>query len=176
MDFEAGVIRPYDNWVRHAPDDTKTSDSVAVPMTPRLKRTLAQLKLRGWATADDDFVFTRDRRARPVGEKQMRAAFKLARSAAGLKPIRMYNLRHSFGTSLARGGVDIRTTQALMRHDRLTTTEQYLVYAPQPDLAERLARALDPPGLGQAEDRSSTGSEQGRTPAEATSEERLMAA
>lgn len=103
VDFKAGVIRPYDNWVRNAPDDTKTSDSAAVPMTPRLKRALAQLKLRGWATADDDFVFTNERRGRPVCETQMRAAFKLARSAAGLKPIRMYNLRHSFGTSLARG-------------------------------------------------------------------------
>jgi site-specific recombinase XerD len=55
----------------------------------------------------------------------------------------MYNLRHSFGTALARAGVDIRTIQALMRHERITTTEQYLAYAPQPDLAERLTRALD---------------------------------
>jgi integrase len=176
VDFKAGVIRPYDNWVRNAPDDTKTSDSVAVPMTPRLTRALAQLKLRGWAVADDDFVFAQDRRGRPVCEKAMRAAFKLARAEAGLKPMRMYNLRHSFGTSLARGGVDIRTIQALMRHDRLTTTEQYLAYAPQPDLAERLTRALDPPGLGQVGDRSSTGNEQGQTPAESTSEERPMAA
>jgi integrase len=176
VDFKAGVIRPYDNWVRNAPDDTKTSDSVAVPMTPRLTRALAELKLRGWATADDDFVFTHDRRGRPVCEKQMRATFKLARVAAGLKPIRMYNLRHSFGTSLARGGVDIRTIQALMRHDRLTTTEQYLAYAPQPDLAARLTRALDPPGLDQVGSRSSTGIEQGQASAEATTEERLMAA
>jgi site-specific recombinase XerD len=98
-------------------------------------------------------VFTHDVRGRPVCEKQMRAAFKLASSAAGLKPLRMYNLRHSFGTSLACGGVDIRTIQALMRHDRLTTTEQYLAYAPQPDLAERLARALDPSGGLGTEDR-----------------------
>lgn len=29
-----------------------------------------------------------------------------------------------------------------MRHDRLSTTEQYMAYAPQPDLAERIAAAL----------------------------------
>jgi integrase len=143
VDHQAGVIRPYDNWVRNASDDTKTSDSAAIPMTPRLTRALATLKERGYATADTDFVFVNALRDRPIADKPIRDAFKLAREEAGLKPIRMYNLRHSFGTALARGGVDIRTIQALMRHERITTTEQYLAYAPQPDLAQRLARALD---------------------------------
>lgn len=31
-----------------------------------------------------------------------------------------------------------------MRHDRLTTTEQYMAYAPQPELAERSSAALRP--------------------------------
>jgi hypothetical protein len=59
----------------------------------------------------------------------------------------MYNLRHSFGTTLARRGVDVRTIQALMRHDRLTTTEQYMAYRPQPELADQITRALDPHSL-----------------------------
>jgi hypothetical protein len=82
----------------------------------------------------------------PVSERPIREAFKVAAEEAGLKPIKMYNLRHSFGTTLARNGVDIRTIQALMRHDRLSTTEQYMAYSPRPDLAERIARALDPQG------------------------------
>jgi hypothetical protein len=61
----------------------------------------------------------------------------------------MYNLRHSFGTTLARSGVDVRTIQALMRHDRLTTTEQYMAYSPRPELADQITRALDPHNLGQ---------------------------
>jgi integrase len=143
VDFSAGVIRPYDNWVRNALDGTKTSDSAAIPMTPRLTRTLAVLKERGYATGDGDYVFVNALREKPIAEQPIREAFTLAREQAGLKPIRMYNLRHSFGTALARAGVDIRTIQALMRHERITTTEQYLAYAPQPDLAERLTRALD---------------------------------
>jgi hypothetical protein len=63
---------------------------------------------------------------------------------AGLKPIKMYNLRHSFGTSLAAKGIDVRTIQALMRHARLNTTEQYMAYAPRPELANQITRALDP--------------------------------
>jgi hypothetical protein len=59
----------------------------------------------------------------------------------------MYNLRHSFGTTLASRGMDVRTIQALMRHDRITTTEQYMAYRPQPELAGQITRALDPHSL-----------------------------
>jgi hypothetical protein len=34
-----------------------------------------------------------------------------------------------------------------MRHKRLTTTEQYMAYAPRPQLANQIAHALDPHGL-----------------------------
>jgi integrase len=145
VDFETGVMRPYDNWVRNEMDTTKTSDSEAIPMTPRLARALTQLKRRDYATGDQDFLFVSElTRDSPVSERPLREAFKVAGHAAGLKPIKMYNLRHSFGTTLARNGVDIRTVQALMRHDRLSTTEQYMAYSPRPDLADQIARALDP--------------------------------
>ena len=80
---------------------TKTSEFEAIPMTPRLARALMKLKQRGFATGDDDFVFADE--PHPTGRcgKALREAFKLAPSEAGLKPITMYNLRHSFGTSLA---------------------------------------------------------------------------
>jgi integrase len=145
VDFQTGVMRPYDNWVRNEMDTTKTSDSEAIPMTPRVTRALAQLKQRGYATDDRDFVFVSElTRDSPTSERPLRDAFKTVQQAAGLKPIKMYNLRHSFGTTLARNGVDIRTIQALMRHNRLSTTEQYMAYSPRPDLAEQIARALDP--------------------------------
>jgi integrase len=148
VDFHAGVIRPYDNWVLGALDTTKTSDSEAIPMTPRLARALMKLKQRGYATTDEDFVFgcelTTDK---PVAQRPLREAFKVARQKAGLKPIKMYNLRHSFGTSLAAEGIDVRTIQALMRHKRMNTTEQYMAYAPRPELANQITRALDPRSL-----------------------------
>ncbi len=148
VDFQAGVIRPYDNWVLGALDTTKTSDSEAIPMTPRLTRALTKLKQRSYATGDEDFVFVSELiPERPVPEGPLREAFKLARQNAGLKPIKMYNLRHSFGTSLAAKGVDVRTIQALMRHTRLNTTEQYMAYAPRPELASQITRALDPHSL-----------------------------
>jgi integrase len=147
VDFRANVIRVHDNWVRNAPDTTKTSDSEAIPMTPRLARALTKVLDRDYATENENFVFASEDGEAPVGERSMRKAFKLAQQQAGLKPIKMYNLRHSFGTTLAQGRVDVRTIQALMRHDRITTTEQYMAYRPQPELAGQITRALDPRSL-----------------------------
>jgi integrase len=146
VDFDAGVLRIYDNWVRNAADGTKTMDSAPVPMTPRLRAALVGLAARVDFTSDEEYVFTRDGLGRPAAQRPLRDAFKTAARAADLKLIPMYNARHSFGTSLARDGVDVRTIQALMRHDRLTTTEQYMAYAPQPELAERISAALQPRG------------------------------
>ncbi len=143
VDFAAGVIRVYDNWVRNAHDSTKTTP---VPMTPRLRQALLQLAARIDFTSDDDYVFTRDGLGRPAAQRPLREAFRTAATAAGLKLIPMYNARHSFGSSLARDGIDVRTIQALMRHDRLSTTEQYMAYAPRPELAERISAALRPHG------------------------------
>jgi integrase len=127
VDFGTGVLRPYDNWVRDQLDTTKTAESEAIPMTPRLARALKTIKQRGYATSDADFVFIDQLdHSRPVSHYPLRAAFHRTRQAAGLKPLKMYNLRHSFGTSLASNGVDIRTIQALMRHKHLSTTEQYV--------------------------------------------------
>jgi integrase len=144
VDFNALILRPYDNWVLNQLDTPKTSDCEAIPMTPRLARALLKLKQRGYATSDEDFVFVSEQEpGRPVRDKPLRAAFK----EADLKPIKMYNLRHSFGTSLAAKGVDVRTIQGLMRHARLNTTEQYMAYAPRPELANQITRALDPESL-----------------------------
>jgi integrase len=46
VDFNALVLRPYDNWVRDQLDTPKTSDCEAIPMTPRLARALLKLKQR----------------------------------------------------------------------------------------------------------------------------------
>ena len=143
VDFEAEVLHVYDNYVANELDTTKTDATIAIPMTPRWRAALWKLKQRSYRTADDDFVHTRDERGRPTTGSRLRDAFKQAHEAASLKSIPMYNARHSFGTALARSGrFAVRTIQALMRHERITTTEMYMAYAPRPDLQQQLTRAL----------------------------------
>ncbi len=137
VDFHAKLIRPYDNWVRGACDTTKTGDAHPIPMTPQLATALQRLRKRSYATDDEEYVFaTEPQPDKPSDDKPLRAAFQIARQAAGLKPIRMYNLRHSFGTTLAANNINIRTIQALMHHTRITTTEQYLAL-PAPATPQR---------------------------------------
>ncbi len=143
VDFEVEVIRPYGNWILNQDDSTKT-EFTPIPMTRRLTNALRTLKQREHWTGDDDYVFAGDS-GRPVSAKHLRELFVVAALQAELKQIPMYNLRHSFGTALAASGkVPSRTIQALMRHSRLSTTEIYMAYAPQPELAHQLTLALEP--------------------------------
>ena len=68
VDFQAGVIRVHDNWVRNALDTTKTSDSEAIPMTPRLARALGKVMDRDYATENEDLVFASEDRDGPVSD------------------------------------------------------------------------------------------------------------
>jgi integrase len=144
VDFASLVIRVYDNWVRNSPDTTKTNDSVAIPMTPVLASTLFALKQFDYRTGESDHVFTLTTLGHPGFRQGASRSLPGILAASGLKAIHMYNARHSFGTALAREGIDVRTIQALMRHAGITTTDQYMAYAPQPNLGARLARALQP--------------------------------
>jgi integrase len=54
----------------------------------------------------------------------------------------MHDLRHSFGTTCAAKGIDLRRIQAWMGHADIQTTMRYLHYVPQHDDAARLTAAF----------------------------------
>ena len=53
------------------------------------------------------------------------ACDKVANAAGIRKAVNLHSLRHSFATHLYDRGVDIRTIQALLGHDKLETTARY---------------------------------------------------
>ena len=53
-----------------------------------------------------------------------------------------FQLRHTFGTTMAAAGVPIRTVQAWMGHADIATTQRYAHYAPSPHEVEWVSRAF----------------------------------
>ena len=121
----------------------KSGTHRTVPLADRPLEVLRELSARRWWTGPDDLVF-------PGQDGGMRhpdavsQAFTRARDAAGAPGLRFHDLRHTFGTLLARAGVTGFDIQAWMGHSSYTTTQRYLHHAPRHGDAARLTAALTP--------------------------------
>jgi integrase/recombinase XerD len=66
------------------------------------------------------------RYGKPIAVHSFNTIFHIAAKAAAIrKAVNLHSLRHSFATHLYDRGVDIRTIQALLGHDKLETTARY---------------------------------------------------
>lgn len=66
----------------------------------------------------------------PITPRAVSKAIKGVMVRAGIKG-KPHHLRHWFGTTLVRNGVDLRTVQELMRHESLATTQIYVEVSDQ---------------------------------------------
>jgi integrase len=58
----------------------------------------------------------------PLDSSNVLGRFKAALDAAELRQLRFHDLRHSFGTQMARAGVPMRTLQEWLGHRDIKTT------------------------------------------------------
>lgn len=86
----------------------------------------------------------------------LRRRYIAARDRAGLRPLRFHDLRHSFGSTAINIGSPVEV-QAWMGHSDLKTTQRYLHYRENGDVADRLSRAFEPTPLEQALQASAAG-------------------
>jgi integrase len=112
----------------------------AVPMAPDVASALAQLGQREHWVGDDDLVFAGVTGGYLDGSA-LRRRYKAALMAAGLRPLRFHDLRHTFGTRMI-AKADIRRVQEWMGHADIQTTMRYLHYAPRDEDAELVAEAF----------------------------------
>ena len=103
----------------------KTSEWRGVPLTRRVREMLAEKQAsQKCGPMQSNPVFCNPA-GQPVNIHELRWAFEVALSEAGISNFRFHDLRHSFATRLAQNGVDLFTIQKLLGHKSYATTERY---------------------------------------------------
>ena len=99
-------------------------------------------KVSAWQ-GDDELVFAHPHTGGPLYKPGVLRRMRKALKAAGLdESHRFHDLRHTFGTRMAAGGVPMRTLQEWMGHCDLSTTQRYADYAPSTHEAAMVAAAF----------------------------------
>ncbi len=107
LDLDAGLAR--------LPERSKGAgaDAVVVPLLPAAVDALKEMaRLKCWG---------------PFSRSALRKTFKRAAKKAGHETFRIYDLRHSFATRVARASRDERAVQHLLQHRSLSTTRKYTI-------------------------------------------------
>jgi integrase len=142
VDWIAGVVRIRRTYTRGQFGTPKSRRSTrAVPVADRLAGELERHFQRSAYQADEDLVFGHPDTGGPYDPSKMRKRFKGALKAAGLRPVRFHDLRHSYGTAMAAAGAPLRALQEWMGHRDYKTTSIYADYSPDPSQGAAWAEA-----------------------------------
>jgi integrase len=144
VDWAASKIRVRRNYVRgHWVTPKSKSGTRAVPLADQVAGELDRHFKRSIFQSDDDLVFAHPEKGTVLSHSSLTGRFKSVLKAAGLRPIRFHDLRHTFGTSVAASGeVPPRTLQEWMGHRDLKTTQIYVGYSPRKDESQVLSRCF----------------------------------
>jgi integrase len=121
---------------------TKSRRAREVPLPDQAAAALDRLSKQSEFVGSEEYVFA-NRLGRRLDPTALRRRFERARDAAALPSLRFHDLRHTYGSLLVAGGVDLQSVKAAMGHSRITTTERYLHARPATEQAARFTRAFD---------------------------------
>jgi integrase len=152
VDFEQSSIRVFEGYSAKQAGKPKSRKSRTVPMVDKVATALDALKERDTHTAKAHLVFV-SRDGTHVDGSALRRRYHTTRKAAGLRPLRFHDLRHTFG-SLAINVASIVQVQAWMGHADIQTTMRYLHHKSRADDAKLLSAAFQPKQAKRATRRS----------------------
>ncbi|MGD0456039.1 MAG: site-specific integrase [Solirubrobacteraceae bacterium] len=141
VNFAGSSIHVESSYVRNASGTPKSGMGRTVPMAPDVARALAEHSKVGPVKSDADLVFV-GRDGRHVDANALRLRYYAALDRAGLKRIRIHDLRHTFGTVCAAKGIPQTTIKEWMGHSDLATTEIYTAFYPQDSDAAKISAAF----------------------------------
>jgi integrase len=140
VDFAGSVVRVRASYYLGQLTTPKCGKVRAVPLAPAVAAALAPLSQRADCVDDDHLVFVGVAGTYLDGSA-LRRRYRAALSAAGLRPLRFHDLRHTFGTRMI-AKADIRRVQEWMGHADVQTTMRYLHFAPRDEDAALVAEAF----------------------------------
>jgi integrase len=147
IDWTAQRVRVRASIVRGrvgAPKSKRSSRSI--PLADRVAAELEHRFQDSDHQADTDLVFCRAG-GEPLDPSRLRRRFAAAVKAAGVRPVRLHDLRHTFATRAAGAGVPMRTLQEWLGHRDFATTLRYADYQPGGREAALLEAAFAPEPL-----------------------------
>ncbi len=145
VDWPAHKIRVVRTFVGGRPDTPKSERSRRdVPMADRVAAELQRLWEITPFQADEDPVFAHPRgTGLPLDGTAASKRFQVALQRAGVRRMRFHDLRHTFGTMMARDPrVSMRTLQGWLGHADPATTAIYAHFAPNELHAEWVQEAF----------------------------------
>jgi integrase len=131
VDFDRSIVHVMEGITRGRRSSPKGKRRRSVPLAPTAAQALRALHEKSPWTGPDDAVFATPSSGNPIARTELMRRYRQALVAAGLDPLfSFHDLRHTFGTTMARQGVPVGTIQAWMGHADLATTQLYMHYAP----------------------------------------------
>ena len=125
---------------------TKQRKRHRVPLSPAATELIA--KLRRKRADDSEYVFPGRIKGQPL--RELRGCWERVTARAGLEGARIYDLRHSFASIGAGGGLSLQIIGKLLGHTVARTTEKYAHLADDPlrEAAVKIGRAIAGAGKG----------------------------
>ncbi len=141
VNFAGSSLHVESSFVRNAEGTPKSGAGRAVPMAPEVARALTEHAQTTPAKSEADLVFVSEQGTH-VDANALRKRYYKALERAGLRRIRIHDLRHTFGTVCAAKGIPLTMIKEWMGHAHLATTEIYTAFYPQDADAVRISEAF----------------------------------
>jgi integrase len=144
VNWTASKIHVRSNYVLGVIGTPKTKrSSRSVPMADQVAGELERYFKASGEPADDALVFADPHTNKHLNKAGVLRRMRKALKAAGLDEThRFHDLRHTFGTQMAKAGTPMRTLMEFMGHNDIQTTQRYADYAPGHQDAELVATAF----------------------------------
>jgi integrase len=140
VNFDGSSLHVESSYVRNV-EGTPKSGGRMVPMAPEVARTLTEHARAVPAKSEASLVFAGEQGPH-VDANDLRKRYYAALERAGIRRIRIHDLRHTFGTVCAAKGIPLTTIKEWMGHAHLATTEIYTAFYPQHADAARISEAF----------------------------------